>query len=107
MIGILEETNLKNGALSLSFTAARVNSASVMMDDEVTGHEIDPVLHRAVAANHERVKDQTQSFFRQSGTIITHQDLHFRFIRPGADYGRAGKHDFTAGGKAHQFVLEQ
>src|SRR5438128_4525249 len=40
----------------LLFLASRFNFAPVVMDDKITSHKVDAVLHRAVATHHKRVE---------------------------------------------------
>lgn len=63
----------KGGAKAV--LTVRVDAAAVVVNDEITRHQMDAVLHRAIAAHHKRIKDQSQGLFRQTGPVIAHLDL--------------------------------
>ncbi len=58
--------------------APGVNSPAVMVHDEIAGHEVDAVFHRAVAADYERVEYQPQRLLRQPRAVVA--DLHLDLL---------------------------
>jgi|SRR5579862_9161421 len=71
-IGIEWQTNTESRAAAM-FTP-RFDLAAVMVDNEISSHEMDAVFHWTVVTYYEWIEYQTESLLRQSRAVITHID---------------------------------
>jgi hypothetical protein len=92
---------------SLAVLAVGMDVPAVVVDDEVAGHQVDSVLHRAVAANHKRIEHQAQRFLRKARAIVADLDLNMLLLSRLARVSFGGELNAAAGRQAGDFVFQQ
>ena len=78
LVRIQREAKSKGRAISV--LAPGIDPPTVMVNDKITGHQVNAVFGRRVAANHKWVKDHTKRFLGQAGTVVADLHLDFGFV---------------------------
>ena len=78
-----------------------------MMNDKITSHQVEAVLHRGVTAQDERIENQTEGVLRQARSVVPNLHLDLGGRRHPFRAGPGGQGDLAARRQTHDFVLEQ
>ena len=77
-----------------------------MVDNEVAGHQVNSIFDGAIAADHERIEDEPQSFLRQTWPVVAHLDFDLLLLRRGAIGDSGIELDATARRQAGDLILQ-
>src|SRR6185369_7107065 len=102
--GIEGQTERKSGANPA--LAAGINAPAMVVHDKIASHEVNSIFHRAIGTHDERIEDQAQRFFRQTGAVIGDLDLDFLVVGRAIEQAGA-ESDSAPVGKTRNLILEQ